>query len=188
MRDLSLHLMDILQNSISAKSTCITVMIRTHLQDDILTVRIEDNGAGMDKELLKQVTDPFITTRTTRRIGLGIPLFKESAERAGGSLSLDSLKGKGTVLEASFRISHIDRLPLGDMADTIAGVLIAEQDVDIELVLNSDKKNFVFNSREIREKLGEVPIHHSEVIAWIREYINEGVNITFGGVLNEITG
>lgn len=188
MRDLSEHLMDILQNSISARASHITVSVTGNSLDDKLTIMVDDNGSGMDEELLRQVTDPFVTTRTTRRIGLGIPLFKESAERAGGSLDIRSQKGRGTRIEADFRISHIDRLPLGEITDTITAILVAETDLEIDLILESNRHNFVFSSREIREKLGEVPIHHSDVIAWIREYIDEGVKITFGGVLNEITG
>lgn len=180
--------MDIIQNSISAQSTEIVVTVNIQKEKDLLTVTIEDNGVGMDEEMVSRVTDPFVTSRSTRRVGLGISLFKASAEQAEGELKLMSKKGIGTTLEASFKLSHIDRLPLGDIAETMVIVVIARPDINYELKLQSLKENFRFSSYEVAEKLGEVPITNYDVIAWIRDFINEGIKITFGGVLDEVVG
>jgi len=186
MRDLSLHLLDIIQNSISAGADKITVSVYADDDADTLTVMIEDNGSGMDEKLLKQVTDPFITTRSTRKVGLGIPLLKASAQRASGDLTISSVKGEGTTLSAVFKISSIDRLPLGDVAETMVDVITAEPEITFRLKLKSKKDEFIFDSSEVKQKLGDVPITQHEVITWIKEYIDEGVKAIFGGVLNEI--
>lgn len=186
MKDLSLHLMDIIQNSISASCSKITVSINANKELDLLEIEIADNGVGMDKELLNSVSNPFTTTRKTRKIGLGIPLLKDSANLSGGCLTINSQKGIGTVVKASFRISHIDRIPLGDMAETIVTVIIANPDIGFELNLGNAKEVFRFDLAEVKEKLGDVPINDYEVVTWIKEYINEGIKFIFGGVLNEV--
>jgi anti-sigma regulatory factor (Ser/Thr protein kinase) len=186
MRDLSLHLMDIIQNSISAGASEITVSAYADINNDMLTLSVEDNGSGMDVEVLKHVTDPFSTTRTTRKVGLGIPLLKASATRAEGDVDIISEKGKGTLITATFKSSHIDRLPLGDIAETMAGVIMAEPDIRWKLVLKAGKDEFLFDSYEIKEQLGDVPVTRYDVITWIREYIGEEVKKIFGGVLYEV--
>lgn len=186
MRDLSLHLLDIIQNSITADAHKITVIISADSQKGVLTLKISDNGRGMDAELLKQVSDPFMTTRTTRKVGLGISLFKLSTERADGMFSIASERNKGTDIKAALKISHIDRLPLGDISETITGVIVSKPEITLELILESHKKIFRFCTAEVKEKLGDVSITEFEVITWIREYIDEGVKITFGGILDEI--
>jgi len=179
-------LLDIIQNSIAADAGKIIVTIYTKEPDEELGIIVEDNGHGMDKEFLERVTDPFVTTRKTRNIGIGIPLLKSSSEMAGGRLDIDSVKGKGTILKATFKIGHIDRLPLGDVADTFISLIAARPDIEFELKLDNGKESFLFNSLEIKEKLGGVPITEYEVLSWIREFIDEGVKTIFGGVLNEI--
>jgi len=186
MRDLSLHLMDIIQNSIVAMGTRINVSIAVYLNSDELKIIVEDNGKGMDDDMLKKVTDPFVTTRDTRKVGLGISLFKASAERSGGYLVITSKKGAGTTLEAVFKINNIDRPPLGDVADTIAGVIASNESLHLTLTLSRDDEMFCFDTKEIRKMLDGVPINEYEVLNWIKGYINEGINVTFGGVLNEI--
>ena len=188
MRDLSLHLLDIAQNSISARASKMNITVHADKSRDELIIKVADNGNGMGKELLETVTDPFTTTRVTRRVGLGIPLFMASATGSGGSLTIDSAPGKGTTLEATFKISHIDRLPLGNVAETIISVILSKQDIDLVMLLESDTNSFKFDLSDIRERIGEVPVTEIEVLDWIREYIDEGVRITFGGVLNEIVG
>ena len=188
MRDLSLHLMDIIQNSISARASKIFVSLHSDTDSGELKMVITDDGVGMDDELLNRVTDPFTTSRTTRKVGLGIPLLKLSAELAGGKLDISSEKNKGTTLEASFSIAHIDRPPLGDISETMMNVVLAHPDIEFELKLRTDSETFTFNSFEVKGRLGEVPITNYEVLNWIREYIDEGIKITFGGVLDEITG
>jgi len=186
MRDLSLHIMDIVQNSISAEATCIKVSIIADDETGKLSVEIEDNGKGMDKDFAQRVTSPFVTTRSTRRVGLGIPLLQASAERAGGYLTIHSEPGSGTILRAVFQINHIDRLPLGDISETMTALIIANPDVHYMLYIKSNKTCFEFSTAEVKEKLGEVPITGYEVVAWIKDFIDDGIKNTFGGVLNEV--
>lgn len=186
MKDLSLHLLDILQNSISALCSKITVSVNADGERDILEMEVVDNGVGMDADLLEKVTDPFSTTRTTRRVGLGLPLLMDSASMAGGTLTINSRKNIGTAVKASFKITHIDRIPLGNLAETVVAIMIANPGIEFELCLANSESHFRLNSFEIKERLGEVPIASFEVAEWIREYINEGVKLIFGGVLNEV--
>lgn len=186
MKDLSLHVLDIMQNSVTAGSSRIEVSITVDVDAGMLEIRIMDNGCGMDKEKLKRVVDPFVTSRTTRKVGLGIPLFKASAERAGGTLEIISSPGKGTVVNATFITGHIDRQPLGSISDTVIGAILSKPEVDIELSLRSQDRKFFFSLKEVKEKLGELPVDNFEVLGWIREYIDEGIEQVFGGVLDEI--
>lgn len=186
MKELSLHILDIMQNSIAAKAGLIKVMILAEPETGMLEVIIEDNGCGMDSELLARVTDPFSTTRTTRKVGLGIPLFKASAEQSGGSFEITSQKGAGTVVTARYMINHIDRPPLGELAGVITDMAAANSIVEIQLLLESGSKQFIFNSREVSQILGEVPLTEFTVVKWLREYIGEGLIDIFGGVLSEI--
>lgn len=186
MKDLSLHILDLVQNSITARAARIAVNIRADRDKGILEISVEDNGIGMDRELLQRVTDPFATTRTTRRVGLGIPLMKASAERAAGVLMITSEKGKGTRIDAWFKIDNIDRPPIGDVAGTITDIIISEPSRELELVLENGSGTFRFDSSEIRKRLGEVPITEYAVTIWMKEYLNEGIKVIFGGVLDEI--
>jgi len=186
LRDISLHILDIMQNSTAAKASQITVNLDAMTCKDSLRVVIEDNGCGMEEELLEKVTSPFSTTRKTRKVGLGIPLFKASAERSGGSFEIKSQKGVGTVVTAEFGIGHIDRPPLGDLSGVIADMAAANPSVEIVLKLSHRERQFVFNSREVSRILGDVPLTELAVINWMREYIDEGIHEIFGGVLIEI--
>ncbi len=187
MRDISLHILDIMQNSTAANASQITVKVDVMTGTDSLRVVIGDNGCGMEDGLLAKVTSPFSTTRKTRKVGLGIPLFKASAEQSGGSFEITSQKEVGTVVTAVFTINHIDRPPLGDLSGVIADMAAANPSVEIVLNLNNSEKQFVFNSREVSRILGEVPLTELAVIKWMREYIDEGIHEIFGGVLSEIT-
>lgn len=186
MRDLSLHLMDIIQNSIEAKAKRIYIEIAADKDEDEMKILVEDNGIGMDKWMVEKVTDPFTTSRTSRKVGLGIPLFKASTEMTGGSFKIESEKGKGTRVIATLKISHIDRLPLGDISETIVNVIAAYPEIDIELKLNNTRSQNIFKLSEIKEHLRGIPVNEVKVLEWIREYINEAVKDIFGGVLSEI--
>lgn len=184
LRDLSLHLMDLLQNSITAGAGRIEAGFQA--EDGKLVMSVRDNGCGMDRELLERVMDPFTTTRSTRKVGLGIPLLKAAAERASGGLRIDSRKGEGTTVTASFDICNIDRPPLGDIAETVTGVILANPEINLKLRFEKDGEAFELDTEEIKERLGEVPIMEYEVLAWIGEYVKEGITAIFGGVLDEI--
>lgn len=188
MRDLSLHIMDLMQNSIVALCNKITVSINADISEDLMEIKVADDGTGMDEEMVASVTSPFTTTRTTRKVGLGLPLLMDSARMAGGDIEVQSQKNVGTVVKAGFRISHIDRIPLGGVAETITTVIASNPDIEILLSLSNNKETFALDTGEIRQRLGEVPITNLEVIEWMREYIEEGVKLVFGGVLNEVVG
>lgn len=186
MRDLSLHILDIIQNSITAMAKKIILRISIDAESKILTIYIEDNGKGMSEELLKDITSPFRTTRTTRKVGLGISLLQASAQRAGGDLTIESTLGVGTTVMASFEVSHIDRLPLGDIPETLISVILSDPNLEIEIEFSNNKETFKFTTLEVKERIGELPITQLEVLTWIKDYINEGIEIIFGGVLDEI--
>ncbi len=184
MEDISLHVLDIIQNSITAGAS----VIRLSLTADTGTLEllIDDNGQGMNEELVKNAVDPFVTHRTTRKVGLGLPLLKDSAELTGGRLEINSVPGRGTEVKAYFFIGHIDRLPLGDIAETISEVVLAHPLIDMEIMFSNGNAVFEMKTVELKDRLGEVPITELEVINWIRDYLNEGIEEIFGGVLDEV--
>jgi len=186
MQDISLHLLDIIQNSISANSTLINISINADKFNNTLKIIIADNGRGMSEELLNQVRSPFITTRKSRRFGLGIPLFEDSTVFSGGSLTINSQLNLGTIVEAIYKIDHIDRIPLGDIGNTITLLLSSEDNVEISLKLICNEKVFEFDTFKIKRDFNDISFKNIEVINWIQGYINEGSKMVFGGVLNEI--
>lgn len=187
MKDISLHLLDIVQNSIAAGADRIVISLKVPERSGKLMVEIDDNGRGMDPEFLKEVTDPFTTSRTTREVGMGIPLLKQSAEMAGGEISLVSEPSKGTKLSASFMIDHIDRIPLGDVPETVRLLINANPDISWIIHFSSPYNEFILDTDEIKRQLDGVPIDDKHVLEWIQNTINNGVQAVFGGVLDEIS-
>lgn len=175
MKEIALHILDIIQNSIVANAQLIQLKVSESIKEDYLRIVIIDDGTGMDESLLKKVTDPFVTSRTTRKVGLGIPLLKQAAEDCEGSLSIESQVGKGTTIEASFQHSHIDRVPLGDMAETVCTILLYGNEFDFTYEHSTDVGYMKFDTREIRQVLQETPLTHPEVITWIREKLIEDI-------------
>ena len=180
MREIALHLMDIAENSIAAKARNIGIEVHEDLQNDTLTATIIDDGCGMDAETANQALDPFYTTRTTRKVGLGLPLFKLAAEMAEGGLSLLTDSGKGAKVEARFRHSHIDRMPLGDLASTYLALLIAHPEIHWVFVYqttckNGNVDNFEFDDTELKNELGDMPITEPEILKFVRGLIEEGI-------------
>lgn len=182
MQDLSLHLLDLIQNSIVAKANLVKITIHEDEKKDWLHIAIEDNGKGMDQETIKKAIDPFYTTRTTRRVGLGIPLFKSTARRCKGDLKLESTVGKGTRIEARLQLGHIDRPPFGKLDDTIVTLILCNPEIDFVYSHNTNYGELKLDTREIRNVIGELPIDHIEVITWIQSYISKGLNEINGGV------
>lgn len=179
MRELSLHILDALENSVEAGASCIGLIIVEDLAADRLTITIRDNGRGMSEEQLGRVLDPFFTTRSVRHVGLGIPLFGAAAERCNGSLTVASELGKGTVLQAIFQHSHIDRAPLGDMAGTLLAIILTGScDVHyVHRVDGADKRHpleFEFHTANMRTELEEVPLAHPAVRKWLQAFIAAG--------------
>jgi len=163
--------------------------VRTEIEADpetgILAIRVEDDGCGMDAELLAEVADPYCTSRTTRKVGLGIPLFKEAAEAAGGTFRVESEPGVGTRLAATFGIGSIDRLPLGALGATFSVLVRTNPDTEFTLALTAADRRFELSTEEIRETLGDVPVDEPEVLVWIEETVAEGQREVFGGILPE---
>ena len=176
MPELALHILDLVQNSVSAGATRVVVTIFYDTAQDTLLISIEDNGKGMPPELLARVESPFATTRTTRKVGLGIPLFKQVAEMCGGQLTLQSTVGKGTKTQATFIASHMDLPPMGDLKGTLETLIIANPErPDFYLIYRVDEEEFVFDTAVIREAVGGLPLNEPEIIAWIGQYIAEGI-------------
>ena len=174
MTELSLNVLDIVQNSIQAGASFIQVTINVVSTTDCLTICIEDNGCGLTKDQLNCIDDPFYTTRTTRRIGLGIPFFKHAAQICGGSFQITSCVGKGTTVVASFGLSHIDRMPLGDITATMHALITLNPDLDFLYTYIIDNRKFSLDTREFRIILGDITFSAPEVSIYIREYLLEG--------------
>ena len=181
MQEISLNILDIAQNSIRAEATLIEIDIAENIADDTFVFSIKDNGCGMSEEMVKNVTDPFVTTRTTRKIGLGIPLLRSMAQAAGGDLKIESRLGEGTVVTATFSHSHIDRQPLGDIASVISSLISMNPDIDFVYTHIYNESDFSLDTRELRSVLGEVSFSEPSVALWISEYVNEGLTEIYGG-------
>lgn len=173
MKELSLNILDIAQNSVAANSTVIEIEIKQNTSTNELFIGIYDDGKGMDEEKLKSVTDPFFTTRTTRKIGLGVPLFKMAAEMTGGKFEIESKLAVGTKVKAYFDTSHLDFMPLGDVCSSV--VLLISMNLHIDFVYRfiKDENEFVLDTREIKTLLQGVPLDNPEIMQWLKDYINE---------------
>lgn len=180
MRELSLNILDIAQNSLSAGAALVSLTVEEDSRADFLVLTVEDNGCGMDADTLQRVRDPFYTTRTTRKVGMGIPLFRMAAEMTGGALDIWSEPGKGTAVTASFGLSHIDRMPLGDMVGTVTALIRLNPHVDFVYRHTVDGRTFQMDTRELRQQLGDVPLNEPDVMEWIDGYLRENEN-SLGG-------
>jgi anti-sigma regulatory factor (Ser/Thr protein kinase) len=174
VRELSLHILDILENALEAGANRIEVEIIEDTAQDRLTINVSDNGRGMDEKTLARVADPFFTTRTTRHVGLGIPLFKAAAQRCNGDVVITSQRGVGTRVVADFQRSHIDRAPLGDMQGTLLSVMLARKQCDIHFRHQLDERVFEFDTAELGKILGDVPLDHPKVRSWLQGFLAEG--------------
>ena len=179
MRELSLNILDIAQNSISAGAPLITIEVSENTFDHTLLIGIYDNGKGMSEEQVKSVIDPFFTTRTTRKVGMGIPLFKMAAEQTGGRLEIKSELGVGTEVRAYFKMDSVDFTPLGDVASTIQMLITMNTDRDFVYRHKVDEKEFVADTREIKAILGDVPLDTYEVSQWLLEFIKENTEVLY---------
>lgn len=184
MRELSLNILDIAQNSISAGAKLIEIEIREETAQELLTIRIADDGCGMSPEQLKSVADPFYTTRTTRKVGMGIPLFRMAAEMTGGGLTITSQEGKGTTVTALFHTGHVDFVPLGNVCSTITMLICMNTDRDFLYRRSRDENSFAVDTRELRAILGDVPLDTPEVLEWIQDYITEQTQMLCGGAIS----
>ena len=175
MRELSLHVLDALENSVEAGSTRVDLLIEEDLGADLLRIVIRDNGKGMSQDFVRQVLNPFVTTRKTRHVGLGLPLFAAAAQRCNGDLRVESELGVGTTITATFQHSHIDRAPLGDIAGSLMAVLLSERTVDIHYRHVVGKEEFELDTAEVRAQVGDLPLSHPAIREWLEGALSEGL-------------
>ncbi|MBQ8765954.1 MAG: ATP-binding protein [Clostridia bacterium] len=179
MRELSLNILDVAQNSITAGASLITIEVNENTIDHTLLIGIYDNGKGMSEEQVRSVIDPFFTTRTTRKVGMGIPLFKMAAEQTGGGLEIKSELGVGTEVRAYFKTDSVDFTPLGDVASTVQMLITMNTDRDFVYKHIVNEKEFVADTREIKEILGDVPLDTYEVSQWLLDFIKENTEVLY---------
>jgi len=173
MEDLSLHILDIVENSVAARADKIEIRISEDKKKDLLSVEVIDNGIGMDRETVKKAFDPFYTSKKVRRFGLGLPLLSEAAKAANGHLSIKSKKGEGTKIKADFQYSHIDRQPLGDMGQTIITLVVGNPEIDLIYVHKKNSHEYRFDTRQMKAQLNETPINSPAGIRMIRENLDQ---------------
>ena len=177
MKELSLNILDIAENSVKAGATLTEITVDE--SENTLVLTVSDNGCGMPPDILQTVSDPFYTTRTTRKVGMGLPLLKMEAEQTGGSMTVSSVSkdidpvNHGTSVTAVFNIQHIDFTPLGDVSETIITLIQGHPDIDFCFLHRNDGKEVKLDTRELRSELGDVPLNCYDVISWIREYLHE---------------
>lgn len=182
MREIALHILDIAENSVTAGASVIEITVEEDLPDDCLKLVVQDNGRGMSTELLQRVTNPFVTSRTTRKVGLGIPLLKAAAEACQGHFYLDSVPGHGTRLAVEFQRSHIDRMPLGDLAGTWLTLVIAYPQVhwvfhyQAKTQERTASAEFTFDDAPIKQELTGIPLTEPSILAFIKGLLQEGVS------------
>ena len=181
MRELADNIMDIAQNSISAGASLTEVHIRVSHADDRITFVFKDDGCGMSEELVKSVIEPFTTTRKTRKVGLGLPLLKQTAEMTGGALEIQSTGGVGTTVTATFGLDHIDRPPMGDVAGAWFSLVVMNPEKDFLFTYDYDGQVFTFDTREVRAAVDPIPLNQMEISAWIQECLQSEINELHGG-------
>jgi anti-sigma regulatory factor (Ser/Thr protein kinase) len=176
MLELALHILDIAENSVRAGAKTVFIDIIEDRMGDRLLIGIRDDGAGMDQTTLKRAMDPFYTSKKVRRVGLGLPMLAEAAERAGGSFVIESQEGVGTSVGVNFRLNHIDRQPLGDLTGAYMALIAGNAGVDFVCRHECEGHVFTLDTREIRREIGDIPMNHVEVLKFVRQHIMEGLS------------
>lgn len=176
MLELALHILDIVENSVRAGATLIRILVREDRLKDLFLMRITDNGGGMSPEERERALDPFYTTKKVRRVGLGLPMLADAAQRTCGEMSLRSKPGEGTVVEAVFGLSHIDRQPMGDIVMTLIAIIVGNPGIDLIYEHEVDGRSYLLDTRDIKKALEDVPLNHPEVTGFLREHITEGLS------------
>lgn len=171
MEDISLHILDIAENSVSAGADLITITITVDTPKDLLTIEIEDNGRGIPEDMISKVLDPFYTTRTTRKVGLGLPLLAQAARETGGEISVRPGNTSGTIITASFKKSHIDLKPLGDISETLVVLIAGNPQVEFLFTYSQNSDTFSLDTRSIKKELDGVPVNSAPVLSFLRDYI-----------------
>ncbi len=174
-----MNVLDVAENSMRAQAENVTIRIVEDSAADILSILIEDDGCGMSEEQVAQVTDPFFTTRTTRKVGLGVPLFKMAAEMSGGTFSISSKPGIGTKTCATFGLTNIDRMPLGDIASTIQLLICSHEDVNVMYTHIVDGREFSVSTEQLKEVLEGVSLETPEIRIFVGEYLKENIEALY---------
>jgi len=175
LEDLSLHILDIVENAITAEAKKIDVVIMEDLNEDRLVIEIIDDGIGMDEKVKGKAIDPFFTTRTSRRVGLGLSLLAQATREAGGMLRIESELGKGTKVTATFQYSHIDRKPLGSMIETMTTLLLGNPELEISYSHQKEGKTYTLSSQALKERFKNRSLAGPEVIQWLKRHLKEGL-------------
>jgi len=173
--ELSLHILDIAENSIRAGSGLVRISVQENVPENKFVLEISDNGSGMSKEVREKALDPFFTSKKVRRVGLGLPMLAEAAERTGGNFLLESELGKGTRVRAEFRLDHIDRQPLGKITGTLIALIIGNPHMDFIYEHIRNNRAYLLDTREIKEQLDDIPINHPQVLHFLRKNVREGL-------------
>jgi anti-sigma regulatory factor (Ser/Thr protein kinase) len=173
--EISLHILDIVENSTRAGAKTVSIDIIEDTERDVLSLEIRDDGSGMSEDVLRRVIDPFFTTKTVRSVGLGLPMLAQAAERADGRFIIESKGGEGTRVAADFKLSHIDRQPLGDISATLVTLVAGNKDIDIIYRHEHNGQTYIYDTREIKKELEDIPINHVTVLNFIRSHITEGL-------------
>jgi anti-sigma regulatory factor (Ser/Thr protein kinase) len=175
LREIALHILDIAENSVAAGAKTVEITVDEDQAGNRIRIAIQDDGKGMDPQMLSSVADPFVTSRTTRVAGLGIPFLKAAAEACNGSLRLASEPGRGTCLEAEFERDHIDRMPLGDLPGTIMALVVGFPETHWVFHYQVDGERFTFDDGPLKRELGDLPLSEPSVLRFIRETLQAGV-------------
>ncbi len=176
-----MHILDIVENGIRAGGTLLIIDVRESTADDLLTFSVEDNGRGMPVEKAERLDDPFVTTRTTRRVGLGLSLLASAARRCAGDISVQTTPGRGTRVTATFGHSHIDRAPLGDLASTLCVLIAGNPHIDFRYSHKVDEKEFVIDTRDLKTELGGLALGEPNVAHFLTEFIRRSLAELAGG-------
>lgn len=176
MKEIALHILDIAENSVAAGAKRIEITIEEDLAGNRVRLCVQDNGRGIDEQMLACITDPFVTSRTTRIAGLGLPFLKAAAEACNGSLKITSAPGRGTRLEAEFERDHIDRMPLGDLPGTILTLVVGSPGIHWIFNYRVNGEVFTFDNEPIQQELGDIPLTEPCVLRWIKAMLDRGVN------------
>ena len=184
MRELADNILDIAQNSISAGASLVEIDITVSHSANTVSLRFADDGCGMSAEMAQAVCDPFTTTRKTRKVGLGLPLLKMTAQATGGDFAIESEIGKGTTVTVSFGLDHLDRPPMGDVPGTLFTLVLMNAAIDFRFVYDYDGANFTFDTREIREAVAPIPLDNPEISAWIKDCLYQEITQLHGGLFS----
>ena len=184
MRELADNILDIAQNSISAKASLVEIDIKVCHQENSVSISFKDDGCGMSEEMVKTVAEPFTTTRKTRKVGLGLPLLKMTALMTGGDFAIASSIGKGTTVDVSFGLDHIDRPPMGDVPGALFTLVLMNPQIDFLFVYDYDGQNFTFDTRVIKETIAPIPMDNPEISAWIKDCLYQEITELHGGMFS----